>query len=225
MYSDFSWECLRRNAKYINEWFKFIEGNGSKILEQSESESLSRRWGLLNYANPFDSSPENVFWSEMLSTRSIRIKINNTGNIPVSKITCSESSFSKNYIPYKNGGICLKVYNDTGYIQIFMDENDFFNLTGNKFIYFSWSERSTLSLLKFLSDEMLESSINFKKKELLRMHDLYSSGHTQKDIARLLYGEALTNLEWAGDSWLRARVRYKLKKVKKIINHDFYKYL
>lgn len=225
MYSDFSWECVRRNTSYIKEWLRF----SSKLYENSKKtydiESLRNRWGLLKYVNPLIDSPEGVYWTEAVSSRSIRIKIHDEGNISAIKIIGNEDGFHRSYIYYNHNQVCIKIYDNTGYFQVFMDENDFLKINKNKYIYISWDRKNTSSLMGFLSGRMLSSSPDVKGNELLQIFDLYRSGYTHRQIATFIYGERITNAEWESDSWLRARIRYKLKKSVRLINKEFYKYL
>lgn len=225
MYSDFSWECIRRNSKYIQDWLKF----SNKLYENSDNtyeiENLSKQWGLLSYVDPSVSSPKNVYWSEAVSSRSIRIKIYDEGSISAKKIISDVDNFQRTYFFCENGDVCVKIYNEIGYFQVFMKKEDFLKIDIHKYIYVSWCKKNTSSLLKFLSGRMLPSSSDVKKFELLKIFDLHSSGNTHKEIAKFIYGERITNSEWESDSWLRGRIRYKLKKSQELIDGGFYKFL
>uniref|UniRef100_UPI001CA3787E transcriptional regulator domain-containing protein n=1 Tax=Serratia marcescens TaxID=615 RepID=UPI001CA3787E len=54
MYTDFAWECLRRNKYYISDWeaFSRITGDSKEVDLRKELEVLEKKWGLLRYENP-----------------------------------------------------------------------------------------------------------------------------------------------------------------------------
>ena len=224
MYTDFAWECLRRNREYISDWEDFFRNGDNKNMAMATPETLEKKWGLLRFQNPFHSSAENVFWSEPLSSRSIIIKLHDNGHVSASSLINRNKTLCRKFLAY-NGCACIKVYNNHGYMQIFIDEDDLNNFTTDKYVYFSLNKRSAHNIHSLLSGNLPSANPCAGKMDSLYFYDKHSQGFTQKEIALYFYGERVTTMEWDSDSWLRARVRYKLKMAEKLIMHDYVNYI
>lgn len=223
MYTDFAWECLRRNKYYISDWEAFCRYDADRIITFEQQEKLEKKWGLLRYENPYRSCPENVFWSESLSSRSIRVKLHSQGHTSAAKFI--NSGALKSTLVYNEKSACIKLYDMQGYMQIFIDENDLNSISEDKYIYISFNRNAFRHIHSLLSGSIPPVSPCADKMSFLYIYDKHSQGLTQKEIALYFFGEEMIKTEWGTDSWLRARIRYKLKIAEQLILHDFVKYL
>lgn len=225
MFTDFAWECLRRNKYYVNDWLTFLSSSENKTVRRHALKELERKWGLLRYCDPLAGNAKGVFWGEEVSSRSIRVKLHEVGFISSEKITQCNNGISLETLHLKKNDICLKRYNSTGYCQVFMDKNDFKAISPDKYIYFSLRGNEIVNISNFLSDTFTSSNPCDFRMNALHVYDKATQGFSQREIALLHYGENMVNREWGNDSWLRARVRYKLKLAKSLIFEDFIKYI
>ncbi|WP_148872997.1 DUF2285 domain-containing protein, partial [Serratia marcescens] len=192
---------------------------------RKELEVLEKKWGLLRYENPCISCATNIFWSESLSTRSIMVKLHDSGHTPVRNLIPENISISRKILIYKNNLACIKLFDQSGYMQIFIDESDLKNIQKEKYIYFSLNKNTTSQIANLLTGRFTPSNPYSGKMDFLHIFDKHMQGLTQKELALFFYGEELTQSEWGSDSWLRARIRYKLKVAEQFIFHDFIKYI
>ncbi|WP_447088450.1 MULTISPECIES: transcriptional regulator domain-containing protein [Enterobacter] len=221
MYIDFAWECIRRNQNYIDDWCIFNAYKQKKILRTSMLKNLKKKWGLIDFINPVEGSSRDVFWCEDKSSRSIRVKLHNKGHLSSDKILSLNNGVSINRLHVKGEGYCLKRYNCLGYSQIFIDEDDFYNISCDKYIYFEIIDGNFDNITRFISNSFQPSNPCVDKMRALLMYDKHIQGLSHKEIADCIYGKKITYNEWETDGWLRARIRYKLKKARMLISEGF----
>lgn len=225
MFTDLAWECLRRNKYYVNDWMTFLSSSENKTIRRQMLKELERKWGLLRYCNPLIGNARGVFWGEAKSSRSIRVRLHEIGCISSDKITQCNNGVSLETLYLQKNDICLKRYNATGYCQIFIDKNDFKSISPDKYIYFSLKGNELVNISNFLNDTFTSSNPCDFRMNALHIYDKVAQGFSQREIAVMHYGEKIVNSEWGNDSWLRARIRYKLKIAKSLIYEDFIKYI
>ncbi|EIS85591.1 hypothetical protein YPPY66_0759, partial [Yersinia pestis PY-66] len=50
-------------------------------------------------------------------------------------------------------------------------------------------------------------------------------GFSHRDIASEIFGKELVKNEWSADSWVRAKIRYRIKKANALINYGYLNFL
>ncbi|MFV8800591.1 DNA -binding domain-containing protein [Yersinia sp. LJYL362] len=242
IYNDFAWECLRRNPQYIRDWEFFMKNNhekkepsqGKSEFIQSELDlNAEHKWGLMKYISPYDSDPVNVFWSLKLSNRSVRVTLNNTGKIKGGYTwgdMSNQPGIEHKILRMHDDSLCVKIFNQNAYFQLFIESTTVLMEDSNLYIPFHL-ESDTFSK----NIEILQSIVNHKieveaKKEeqylgLLKTIDDRKKGFSHRDIASKIFGKELVNNEWSADSWVRAKIRYRIKKANKLINHGYLDFL
>ncbi|MCY1700989.1 DUF2285 domain-containing protein [Lelliottia sp. SL45] len=226
MYIDFAWEYLKRNKEYVNDWNNYSKRTEtmSEVIEKNNF--AERKWGLLEFANPNLSAENNVFWSQAVSTRSARITLSKTGDIPASYILMNRNQFQNKILVLSDGSACVKVYNENSYFQFFLSASDLCeNDIENKFVYISLNPNCFATIKRvmlFLLDGKYENSKKCEHAKSLRAYDKYLSGMTHRDIANEIYSEEARVNHWHSDSWLRAKVRYKIQRAKSMINGGYH---
>ena len=224
MYIDVAWECLKRNDEYINDWVT----HSSNTNGVSERNSLyANKWGLVEFINPKESCVTDVFWLQQLSSRSINIALSEFGDITIGHLV-ENSKFNHKIMKISSGEVCIKLYNEHSYFQFFIETEEF-NLINlkEKFICVSL-KHNFLNDLKRLNAFLFEENEPQKdKKEMnfMKIYDKLKEGFSHKDIAYALFPEEAKNSNWHSDSWLRARVRYSIRKAKYMVNGGYYSFL
>ncbi|KAF1366371.1 DNA -binding domain-containing protein [Yokenella regensburgei] len=227
---DLAWECLRRCPRYIEDWDNLHRVQSNDFVQSYFDICGQRKWGLLKYIDPKCDSAESVFWDFDYSNRSLNVITHPVGNISINSVVNNLSKFHQKKIKINNDCICIKLYNKNGYLQLFFNERVDEKEFENSFLYFSANNDTTR--FKRNLDFLLTGVDKYKNYnkinlylEILRMHDCLLQGFSYKEIATHFYGKRLTESEWGRDSWLRARIRYKLKKANELINYRYCDYL
>ncbi|WP_029862759.1 hexameric transcriptional regulator RovC [Yersinia pestis] len=237
LYNDFAWECLRRNPQYISDWELFMKNtltNGGGIPDDSEliqSEldlNAEKKWGVMKYIDPYNSDPTNVFWSLKLSNRSVRVKLSNTGNVKGGYTWGDMSNLpgvKHQRLLMHDNTLCVKIFSQNGYFQLFIESADALKDDSNLYIYIPLNLESDVFAKNI---ELLQSIVNHKievecKEEqylgLLKTIDDRKQGFSHRDIASEIFGKELVKNEWSADSWVRAKIRYRIKKANALINY------
>ncbi|MCW1830233.1 DUF2285 domain-containing protein [Enterobacter asburiae] len=215
MYIDIAWECLKRNQDYIKDWSNLSKG-GNK-------EEMCKKWGILHPINPENGCVTEVFWDSRISSRSINIKISTKGLFNTSFLLSNKNLFYKK-ITLNNEISCIKAYNKFDYFQFFIETGDLKLINKNTFICIHL-EQDLIKTLKRLDTFLKQNNSDNKKIEnkmhFLNMYDKSISGLSHRKIAYDLYENEIKHTNWDSDSWIRARVRYTLKKAKEMINGGY----
>lgn len=243
IYNDFAWECLRRNPKYIKDWeFAMGKNHTETVAIQDKSEltqseldlNAEDKWGLLKYISPSDPNPTNVFWSPKLSNRSVRVTLSNSEKIKGGYTWGDMSNLpgiKHQFLRMHDNTLCVKIFNQNAYFQLFLESTTV--LTEDSGIYINIPLHLELDAIS-KNIEILQSIVNPKidveAKEdqylsLLKTIDYIKKGFSHRDIASKLFGNELVNSEWSADSWVRAKIRYRIKKANELINHGYLNFL
>ncbi|MHA7847768.1 transcriptional regulator domain-containing protein [Serratia sp. D1N4] len=245
VYTDFAWECLRRNPRYISDWKLAMEGERADeneifddtIRAQSALDLIAeKKWGLMKYVDPENPDPIDVFWSIRLSKRSIRLALSTCGDFTWGHIA-SKPGVHQRKLRLLDGTLCIKIFNDNGYFQFFTDSNTVLNDNASLFLYIPLSLQTdminkNIDIIKSIINNRgeIDESDDFDEKEksylvFLKFIDDIKQGLTHKDIASEIFGEEVVKNEWSSDSWLRANIRYRLKKANNLINNGYLDYI
>ena len=229
MYTDLAWECLRRNPDYIREWNKVRTKYQVCSIQEDYDLVASTNWGLLKFNDPFDKSAQNVFWDYRYSKRSLRVKIEAPSEqVSNFRLEGRGGNFQKKTLILLNGERCIKLYDEHNYIQLFVSGLNDDELLKKGTIYLEINNYDTSSLKRLLDFLLFGLGCQIWKKEIIKsltVYDLALNGMTHKQIASSIYGEHIAHTEWSSDGWLRARIRYKLKKAQEAIMGGHYIYL
>lgn len=235
MYMDFAWECLRRNPDYIDEWssnnevFDKLSDDGALLYQQRMDLQAEKNWGLLKYVDPEQSDPSNVFWSAEVSKKSTQAIYSRTNDDTWRAIYNNPRINFKKLI-LLNDILCFKIYNEYDYFQFFIDRDDHSTQQSgiSLCIPLSASPQDTYRCLNRISG-IINNKHEIKKKklnfQLLETIDNLKRGYSHKDIASGLFGKKLVESEWSADSWIRANVRYRIKKATALVQKEYMKYL
>ncbi|ELN2578863.1 DUF2285 domain-containing protein [Enterobacter kobei] len=225
MYTDFAWEYLKRNSHYKQDWF--VYSSAQEMYGSMEIPS-PRKWGLIDFVNPNQGRLEDVFWIKELSSRSVSITFTKAGEIPASYLT-NNKNFRHKLFTSSDGTSCLKIYDEHDYFQLFIDNNEL-NCIGSK----EWFLCITLSnnffgdlrkLRRFFIQNEKKTLRNRKDFSFLHMYDNFMEGRSLKEIANILYPGEVATSNWSSDSWLRARVRYGIRRATSLINGGYFSFL
>lgn len=232
IYIDFAWECLRRNKHYIEAW----EINKKSILTSSNQNILDliaeKRWGLLKFVNPSNSSPEGVFWSSKFSKKSLPIIFGKKGDFTWGSLKRAPGlKFKK--LQLLDGSSCIKIFNQNDYFQFFVDGETALTEESEISLYMPISLNNNILsknidvIKNILNNNMgCESYIKEgQQNDLLETIDGLNKGFSHRTIASLIFGEKVVEREWSSDSWLRANIRYRIKKALNLINDGYLNYL
>lgn len=243
IYNDFAWECLRRNPQYIRDWEFFMGDNhtdivatqdGSELIQTKLDLNAEHKWGLIKYINPYDSDPTHIFWSLKLSNRSVRVTLSNKEKIKGGYTWGDMSNLpgiKHQIIRMQDGTLCVKIFNQNGYFQLFIEGETTLTEDSNLYVYIPLHLESVVF---YRNIEILQSIVNHKieveaKGEqylgLLKTIDDRKQDFSHRDIAAKIFGKELVNNEWSADSWVRAKIRYRIKKANELINRGYLNFL
>ncbi|WP_447908033.1 DNA -binding domain-containing protein [Serratia fonticola] len=239
IYTDFAWECLRRNPLYIRDWETVSNStpkNRGKIYDgqvnlQSPLDLVAeKKWGIMKYVEPGNSDPIDVFWSPRLSKRSIRLAVSTSGDFTWGHIS-DKPGVHCHKLRLLDSTMCIKIFNNNGYFQFFTDTSTPLSESNSLFLYIPLNLQTevinkNIDIIKGILSN--RSEIDGKEKhhmQLLRTIDRRKQGFTHKGIASELFGEEIVKNEWSSDSWLRANIRYRLKKANKLISDGYLDYI
>ncbi|NDJ56679.1 DUF2285 domain-containing protein [Enterobacteriaceae bacterium 4M9] len=230
IYTDFAWECLRRNKNYINAW----KINESKITENERQQHIDLdaeiRWGLLKYVNPEHSRPEKVFWSPKLSKKSLPIILGKNGDFAWKNIV-KNSEVRHEKIFLLDGSLCIKIFNHNDYFQFFISDASELTDESKIFLYMPLSlnnstrNRNIDIINSIFNDKVETANREGQQQDLLDTIDGINEGFSHRAIASRIFGEQLVESEWSSDSWLRANIRYRIKKAINLIDTGYLNYL
>lgn len=239
IYTDFAWECLRRNPGYIRDWEIAQEKKrycGNEIPDDAVSIqstldlNAEKKWGLMKYVEPNNSNPIDVFWSPRLSKRSVRMVVSTTGDFTWDSIANKPGVYHKK-LRLMDHSLCVKIFNNNSYFQFFTDSNSSLNENTSLFLYIPFSLQidainKNIDIIKGIINNRGETDEKEKHYlDLLKAIDDRKQGLTHRDIASEIFGEELVKNEWSSDSWLRANIRYRLKKANDLINSGYLNYI
>ncbi|WON77451.1 DNA -binding domain-containing protein [Serratia sp. UGAL515B_01] len=239
VYTDFAWECLRRNPLYISDWKIAKEKEADSKNEISDETLITqnildlnaeRKWGLMKYVEPDISDPIDVFWSPRLSKRSIRLALSTSGNFTWGNIA-NKPGVHQNKLRLMDHTLCVKIFNKNNYFQFFSDSNLILNDNMSLFLYIPFtlqadSINKSIDIINSIISNQYETDEKEKRHfDLLKIIDNRKQGLTHRDIASELFGEERVKSEWSSDSWLRANIRYRLKKANNLINNGYLDYI
>ncbi|WP_336983967.1 MULTISPECIES: transcriptional regulator domain-containing protein [unclassified Cedecea] len=223
MYTDFAWEFLRRNDSYRECWnemqLKVAQEKNSKAIVNNAAAS----WGLVNFVDPYTSSPLDVFWCPKISRRTLYAKVAECAEHDIYGTSKIDLGLINKSLEIKGIGVITKYYNENGYVQIITEDA----LSSNEnFLFFSLNKSSlvnNLRLVSFLYGENCALTTKSMKntQEYLSFYDLYNNGLTQREIAKIKFKDFFTDQSWECSDWLRARVRYKIKKATSYIRGQY----
>ncbi|WP_336818909.1 transcriptional regulator domain-containing protein [Cedecea sp. MMO-103] len=216
MYIDVAWECLRRNENYNECWALMKKDLG---FLNNKYDRKAQFWGLTNFVDPQASSID-VFWIPALSKRTIyanKCKWN-----PHQSFMKIRSEIQFNECNISDNEFCTKLYDDQCCIQIITQGGLLFAEENYSLCFFIKSDDldANIDILRFL----YKGNVTLFPKgmrnilDCLVFYDLYKNGMSHKEIAKLKYPQYYSDEEWLVSDWLRARVRYKIKKATKYIN-------
>ncbi len=223
MYTDFAWECLKRNRVYINEW---------NLIQQRKhdvnSEADAGKWGLLRYVDPGAVNAKDVFWHPEISSRTIDILLSQHGDHSWESITAVPGVMQRE-IMLKDGTQCMKIYDKHSYFQLLVANPEMLADAVPACFYLSLNlptdVRQVVSLCDFLTGKPSTLRLCKKDIELLKIIDGMNKGLSHREIAEEIFGAVSVERNWASDSWLRARTRYRIKKAENLINRGYLKYV
>lgn len=239
IYTDFAWECLRRNPQYISDWEIAKEKENSYehgipddcVRVQSALDlNAEKKWGLIKYVEPNNSDPIDVFWSPRLSKRSIRLALSTSGDFTWSHIA-SKPGVHQKKLRLLDRTLCVKIFNNNSYFQFFADSGTTLSENTSLFLYIPLSLQTdaiykNIDIIKGIISHQGEMDEKEKHHlDLLKAIDNRKQGLTHRDIASEIFGEELVKTEWSSDSWLRANIRYRLKKANDLINNGYLDYI
>lgn len=239
IYTDFAWECLRRNPLYIRDWEKVSNSAAPKreklYDEQANLQSAldlvaEKKWGLMKYVEPGNSDPTDVFWSPRLSKRSIRLAVSTSGDFTWGHIA-DKPGVHCHKLRLLDRTYCIKIFNNNGYFQFFTDTSTPLSENSSLYLYIPLNLQAevinkNIDIIKgIISNRSDDDEKEKHHMQLLRTIDGRKQGLTHKDIASDLFGEEIVKNEWSSDSWLRANIRYRLKKANKLINDGYLDYI
>lgn len=229
---DIAWEFLRRIPEYTEDWELHCNTSGIHHHDGPQRQTAAdmnaeTKWGLLRYVDP-ECAADDVFWAEGLSRRSFRVLLSHEGNLSIENILKKENIDYRTII-LNNGIYCIKVFNNHGYFQFFVnpgsDTEDIFN----RYIYISLelnSKKKNVDIINEVLDNKYKcSSLSEDNKLLLRIMDSLNKGYSQREIASHLFGQETVDNEWTQDSWLRSNIRYRIKKLNDIIQQGYLDYI
>lgn len=230
IYTDFAWECLRRNKNYINSW----NVNRVNIIENENQQGLDlsaeRLWGLLKYVDPAQSRPDNVFWSPKLSKKSLPVILGKNGDFAWADIERNpELRYKKLYL--LDGSLCIKIFSHNDYFQFFISDAKELNDESKIFLYIPLSLNNSARnrcidvINSILNNKAETDSREGQQQDLLDTIDGINEGFSHRAIASRIFGEQLVESEWSSDSWLRANIRYRIKKAINLIDTGYLNYL
>lgn len=237
-YTDIAWEFLRRNKDYIRDWknlgrVKSGEEHVKCFLEvrQNENDLLAeKKWGILKFIDPDNSNPSNVFWSPRLSKKSTRIIFSQSGSCSWENIFENTRVQHKKLILHDNS-LCIKIFNNHEYFQFFIDAPVQINKRSQFYIYVPLTlnndccNKCAAVINGILNNKSKSSAKESRHHKLLATIDSMNKGLSHREIASHLFGEKAVEKEWSSDSWLRAKLRYRIKKANELINFGYYDYL
>jgi hypothetical protein len=241
IYNDFAWECLRRNPQYISDWELFFGKNPTNQegiqettkLIQSELDVIAEtKWGLMKYINPYESDPTNVFWSQKLSNRSVRVTLSNSGSVKGGYTWGDMSTLpgvKHQILQMYDNTLCVKIFNRNGYFQLFIENTVTLKNDSNIFIPLSIESDICIKNIGLLQG-VINNKAEFEYKDkqhldILKTIDDRKKGFSHKDIASEIFGKELVQNEWSSDSWIRAKTRYRIKKANELINHGYLSFI
>lgn len=239
IYTDFAWECLRRNPLYVSDWESASKNaapygqelSDEKIKLQSELDLIAeKKWGLMKYVEPDNADPTDVFWSPRLSKRSIRLALSTSGDFTWGHIA-DKPGVHHQKLRLIDHTLCIKIFNNNSYFQFFTDSNAPLGENTCLFLYIPLNLQAdvinkNIDIIKGILSNRGE--IDEKEKhhmQLLKTIDNRKQGLTHRDIASEIFGEEVVKNEWSSDSWLRANIRYRLKKANSLINNGYLDYI
>lgn len=229
---DIAWEFLRRIPEYIEDWklhcsTSEIHHHHDPQRQTASDMNAETKWGLLRYVDPACAA-DDVFWAEGLSRRSFRVLLSHEGNLSIENILKKENINYRSII-LNNGIYCIKVFNNHGYFQFFINPGGDTENIFSRYIYISLDlngkKKNTDIINDVLSNKTKRPSLSEDNKLLLRMMDSLNKGHSQREIASHLFGQETVDNEWTQDSWLRSNIRYRIKKVNDIIRQGYLNYI
>ncbi len=240
IYTDFAWECLRRNPRYISDWEiaqeeerrceNGIIPNDAVRTQNALDLNAEKKWGLMKYVEPNNSNPIDVFWSPRLSKRSVRLAVSTTGDFTWDNIA-NKPGVHHQKLRLMDHTLCVKIFNNSSYFQFFTDSNASLNENTSLFLYIPFSLQTdainkNIDIIKGIINNRGETDEKEKHYlDLLKAIDDRKQGFTHRDIASEIFGEELVKNEWSSDSWLRANIRYRLKKANDLINTGYLDYI
>ncbi len=229
-YTDFAWECLRRNKLYIKDWYSFKNQETSQEYLNDIDLIAKKKWGLLKFVDPNHATPKGVFWSPELSRRSTRIILSNNGYLTWGNIE-NTPNLEKKKLFLLDGSLCVKVFNKSNYFQFFIDDASALNDRSNIFLYVPLCLNNNISNKNIdIIKNIINNKIEGDDKEeqyltLLKTVDDLNKGFSHRAIASEIFGEQLVEREWSSDSWLRSNIRYRIKKATNLINTGYLNYI
>lgn len=239
IYTDFAWECLRRNSLYIRDWEVMSNSatlnreerfDGEVKLQSPLDLVAEKKWGLMKYVEPGNSDPTDVFWSPRLSKRSIRLALSTSGDFTWGHIA-DKPGVHCHKLRLLDSTLCIKIFNNNSYFQFFIDTNTLLSNNSSLFLYIPLNLQAevinkNIDIIKgILSNRSDNDEKEKHRMQLLRALDRRKQGLTHKDIASDIFGEEVVKNEWSSDSWLRANIRYRLKKANKLISDGYLDYI
>lgn len=243
IYNDFAWECLRRNPQYIRDWefsrignhtdIKDIK-NDTELIQSGVDVNAEHKWGLIKYIDPNDSDPTNVFWSLKLSNRSVRVTLSNTGNIKGGYTWGDISNLPgirHKILRMHDNTLCVKIFDQNGYFQLFIENTTALMADSNLYIYIPLNLASdvfskNIQILQRIVNHKIDVGVKGEQYlGLLKTIDDRKQGFSHRDIASKIFGKELVNSEWSADSWVRAKIRYRIKKANELINRGYLNFL
>lgn len=238
-YTDFAWECLRRNPRYITDWTianeelcSYENGISDEAMKTQSIVDLNaeKKWGLMKYVEPDNPDPTDVFWSPRLSKRSIRLALSTSGDFTWGNIAGKPGVYQKK-LRLMDRTLCVKIFNKNKYFQFFADSSAILNENTSLFLYIPLSLQTdainkNIDIIKDIINHRGETDEKEKHYlDFLKAIDDIKKGFTHRDLASEIFGEELVKNEWSSDSWLRANIRYRLKKANNLINNGYLDYI
>ncbi len=206
----------------------------SELIQSELDLNAEEKWGLIKYISPYDSDPTNVFWSQELSKRSVRVTLSNTGKINGGYTwgdLSNRTGVKHQILQMHDKSLCVKIFNQNAYFQLFIESTTTLMADSNLYIYIplhleSYSFSKNIEILQSIVNHKIE--VEAKEEQylgLLKTIDDRKQGFSHRDIASKIFGKELVNNEWSADSWVRAKIRYRIKKANELINHGYLNFL
>jgi hypothetical protein len=230
VYTDFAWEYLRRNKYYIADWELSKNNELSSGIQTSLDCNAEKRWGLLKYADPSEENPKDIFWSPGLSSKSARIILSKHGDCIWGSLY-KNSGMKQEKLSLQDRTTCIKIFNQNDYFQFFIEDIEKLNSNSKVFLCFPFdldnkTKNKNVDFIKsIINNELSVCNKTPPPPNLLETIDDLNKGFSHRTIASKIFGKELVETEWSSDSWLRANIRYRIKKALTLVNTGYLNYI
>ncbi|MFW0766437.1 transcriptional regulator domain-containing protein [Trabulsiella odontotermitis] len=228
-YTDFAWEYLRRNKHYIADWELSKNSKSRPGIQSSLDRDAEKKWGLLKYADPSEKNPKNVFWSPELSSKSARVILSKYGDCIWGSLY-KDAGMKVEKLTLLDKTTCIKIFNQNDYFQFFIEDIDALNCKSRIFLCFPINldnkiKSKNVDFIKSIINNELSDINKEPPPNLLETIDDLNKGFSHRTIASKIFGKELVETEWSSDSWLRANIRYRIKKAITLVNTGYLNYI